>query len=1527
MQEWLNAQVFNTDLLNTFVQAIWWWLLSFPDLTKWVLWPLSPFLLSLSIIFWLFCLWVFIIMKVSPDFWSSLSRFPWMWSISMLKWKTWKAFFLQFWIISAIVFSTLWLLSWEWWWRENSAWWTIQSFFSWKNANIWPDDMVTVTIKPLEWIRITWIWYNWDWSQQNYINNDTSDEVLLKRFDKKWNEIKSKCNYKLQTKNDFKWVWLIWWLKQSWDDCVYPWKRQWMLITKSFSIQWNAEILNPVNIFITNDYDWVELRNSWNAKQWNFNAWNSVQKQNQTHSIVSVLRNKSSLSRSQWSTWEFIKNLNLLITNSNNYFYEEWFNVSWVKKYSWILRNMKNDMKWIYDHLLDLRKEIIDWNSREKIKRMIEDLWNKRISYISYTQWWKFDLATFIISWSIEEWSFNVYWDVIDKVMKSEQTFFGDFVIWWETNSLNSDFWTSFIFEEKIINFKTFSKNFYKFVNNTNNYRNYLIKKNSPLMQDYSYDHLKELFENKQDSELLKLINELLWISDSENFIYRPTWFLDSYYSSTLMSATDLALNRWKWLNEDHMKKLNQQLMSIWYMIRKLSSDDSMNISDLKENKNFWPFHINSELLVSNSINSQRISNWLENSLKNNKYENIQSHFSSKNIDELTNDHFKNIRESFHKTKDSVDVIYLNILEEKKELELSENKFIWDEYSVFFNNEFIEQFKNTWDKNIDNLIKTWDAYEDIVNAFRDDWKHLYYWVWNNDIQFWKNEPKDKLYWIWDNHWRIEKESKSFLWSLIWSLLSWDSDKTYVWVENWAWVEVRKWDIIFASPWTVIFALPYPIELMMSRELANTIEFIDTKWWIIWYYWDRYTTDKQIISYWIWREREVWKLTKWWLYNWIMETIDSSRESINWIFDPTIWFWVIESWFSRTFMILLTWILIAPAFLFFIFKNIALYFLSFSFFVFWIWLFLLDWQAKRVWKKILAWFISLALIPLYWYILMFILWKIFWDDKSFLYALRNFSTLWSIIICIFIAYIPIAIFFWTRKLLFSLIVDWKFDTSTLTVWNFLWAWVIMSEEKWRAIDNSIKRRFNDWKEKAKELWRKWFDKTKWWLWIWTAWNIWDWRNDTSNNEMLAELTDSNREAKEFDITNIDRSNWNFYSKADFASKSWLWFAWWNFDDIFIDDRDQINVWASKEEIQSLMKWSIIQNNTQLNKDKISWVTPDLINATNALREWLKSQWATDSDFARILLQMFDQNKDLLTNLTKAIQEVKNKSSDPVIKKKLNTSKNTLTSRDLEVLKSYKDLNQWSIKEELSVIFDKVRKWWFDSNDLDKIKALSSMSTILDNSDKETQFMNLTRSIQSTLSDLKRPDSEVERKISEFIMKWDMNWLNQYKMQNSHIQWLNEFINRVQMMPNEMMKVLNSHATAAQMRTNSQWINEFIWLMKNHSELEKMKHQDMNKYLSTMMQIQQFRNSSIEEKMNMASIQSVWSIQSIKESQKVTTMLSNEMSKLIQSQWNMSQQSITNIVTNIAWNTDISIRDQRDLANKLKDNLNKIREVNR
>lgn len=571
----------------------------------------------------------------------------------------------------------------------------------------------------------------------------------------------------------------------------------------------------------------------------------------------------------------------------------------------------------------------------------------------------------------------------------------------------------------------------------------------------------------------------------------------------------------------------------------------------------------------------------------------------------------------------------------------------------------------------------------------------------------------------------------------------------------------------------------------------------------------------------------------------------------------------------------------------------------------------------------------------------------------LYEIRNFWDFYALFICLLIAYVPIMIFFWTKRFLFSLIIDWKFDASTLTVWNFLWAWHVFPQRWWDSLDNAIKKKFNQWKElanrtKDKIAEKAWIKKKA--VNVSTTWPLWDWINDVSNNDVINKVA-WKRDANTMDVTAVQEEQVNKFAKWEFESRAskiqkvlpqwwrisasdkalrtwlkakklkWLKWDWWH-----ISEQDLHNRWNV---------W-VMFNNTQDKSQMISWVTPDLINTINSLRNWIKEElnW-TERDFARILMMMFDQNKELLVNLSKVLEEVKNKASDPEIKEKLDDSKNTLTAKDLEIIKAIKqekwikwEFNQENIRKSLSESFKEIQNGKNLEQNLEKIKALNSFNHTLYNQDKEDKFYNITNSINWILSEMKsRPNPTVEKEITKYIMNWDSQWLNNYKQQNAHIEWLDILIDRIQTMPHEMMKVLNSNATAAEMRNNAAWINEFIWLMKNNQKLEELKHQDMNKYLATMLQIQEFRNSSIEDKMQMASMASVGSIQTIKEANKVTTMLSNEISRMIQSQWSVSHQSITNIVKNISWTTEISVRDQRDLTNKLKENLNQIREINK
>lgn len=1550
---WMNAQVINTEILDSFSESIWYWLLSFPDLSTWILWPLNPVMLSISIVVWLFVLWIFILSKASPDLFSQMTKLPWWWWLSHLKWKNWWEFFLQYAVISMIVYIFLWFSQW---WTESRD--NIKNFFTWwnevgqndKNNKLnWSSKnwMVTITIKPLEWIRVTWVRFDSEWNKdKNTINNSTSKSVID-------SENSPKCNYNRIERPD-----TLEWIKNNYQDCVYPQAKQWMLIVDSFSIQWNVEKLNPVNIYVTNDFDWVDLRNSPNWKIWQYDSKRSVTKQNETHSIISILRNNENVFKEAWTDNSFINYLRNSIETISNTSIEA-LRKSDLWNTVWHAESLKSWMIWVYENLFEVRKRIINWENSENIISLLNQIKSTEMTFIWFNRW-NFDQRE------------NNYHTILQMI--SEHDYYSNHikrVVWdiWENSSYSKSWWSFWLWY--------YINDYHNSANSIDNWWHWFQFRLWDMMNNYksamwnwhwivTIDDLIISVTNKESNQkILKDINDLIWIWDNawNQFLTVVDQF---YWALTTSWATNFWIV-WSWETETKMK----EYYDLWSWITSLI----LWMFDYTENKTirrteWYPYR---PILALSIMSNVDLSKWFMESLR--LMSENEKGFLSSNMDMIQNltvdwwwiwkRTFNQIASSNilkvvafssrwisttfspeieHNQKfllESLKRVFLSVLEDKETLKKDKS----NPEVVYFNDWFISQFLYSWYYKATQVLWYGYWFEDIVNSVSSDWKTMKYrWPHN-----WKADDSKK-YWVWNNEKRIEEANKSIfakaLWWVLWWLFWWEQDVTYVWVEWWQWIEVRKWDIIFWSPWTTIYALPYPIELMMSKELAETIEFVDDKWWSLWFYSDRYDNDKKLISKWIWKDKEVWKLTWWWLYWTIMKWLDETWESINWLFNPIIWYWVVESWFWATILLIFTLLLVWFAYAFFIFKNIALYLLTFIFFILFIWLFLLDWQPKRVAKKVLAWFVSLALIPLWWYLVMFVLYKAFWDDQSYLYWLRNFSVLSSILIACIVAYVPIMIFLWTRKFLFSLIVDWKFDKNALSVWQFFWAWtwIWALERLWKWADNLVdkaKEKLNQWKDKLAE--KAWLKKNT--MNVSTTWSLWDWMNDTSNNELINQLAEK-KEANEFNVEKVnDENKWTMFHKSEFTNKKQQQAQQIAWSKIFNNKKDKVTKWAKL--IANWQTWNltnlqnnwvnpnIISNNTQWKDQMISWVTPDLINSISFLRNSLKEEWKTDSDVLRMLIAMFENQKDLLVSLTKSLQEVKEKSTDPNIKWKLYDADHTLTAKDLEIIKAIKEkknirweFSQEEIRKELSSTIDKMKKWKFENDDLDKIKALRTFNNVLYNNDKEEKFFAMTDSIQWILAWMKnRPSHTVEKEITKFIMNWDQNGLNNYKQQNAHIEWLDVLIDRIQTMPHEMMKVLNSNATAAEMRNNAAWINEFIWLMKNSQQLEAMKHQDMNKYLATMLQIQEFKSSSIEEKMNMASMASVQSIASIKEANKVTTMLSNEISRMMQSQWAVSQHSITNIVQNIAWTTEISVRDQRDLANKLKENLNQIRETNR
>lgn len=113
------------------------------------------------------------------------------------------------------------------------------------------------------------------------------------------------------------------------------------------------------------------------------------------------------------------------------------------------------------------------------------------------------------------------------------------------------------------------------------------------------------------------------------------------------------------------------------------------------------------------------------------------------------------------------------------------------------------------------------------------------------------------------------------------------------------------------------------------------------------------------------------------------------------------------------------------------------------------------------------------------------------------------------------------------------------------------------------------------------------------------------------------------------------------------------------------------------------------------------------------------------------------------------------------------------------------------------------------------------------------------------------------------------------------------------------------------------------MKNSQELERMKNEDVMKYLATRKSIDEFRASDLKTKISMATRASMDSLKlQNKNTNDMTRKLTNEITSMLESNGRMSSNSLNSIVAGL----ELSELEKRKITTQVKEKLNTIKEIN-
>lgn len=1629
-----NLNVIVTEMVDTMTTWLWKAVLEFPSLTEWILSWIAPYGIMLSMAFGLFILWYFIMLKTFPDWVWKLWNVPWLDGLNMLKWKDWKTFWIQFLIVSFAVFLFLW--KWIWWYSVDwNMWWTVKNIFVWNPTQWWTSilkeekatqDYVDVIIKPLEWIRFTGYRYDNSWQIIDVATTKTDSSYVING---------AKCLYdkidNLGSKS------LADTVEEKWKPCVYPNQKQAMLIVDSFSTQVNTLKSRPVPLYIVNNYDGVTKTKN-GQKEW-FDFVKSVREQNETHAIVSFLKNQNNQLEWKWTNQQVVDKLLEFLVEANDFFTrmvsedkekEEWWD-TWLLPYKELATSQKSALDQ-YELYKDLLKYTLDKETRKDtsdetktvLRSKLDSYLNSSVIYFAYQS----DTAVDIITAKFKKWwktsELNNWWSQLFSNFRSNHKWkrVSDVIYWTVNSQYTYDLKNHFNFNARLsvreVLDQPFIDSLYQMIDNWEFAKFYSFLEQQKLdtekqpsnivdayqtvfMMNYNkkYENMignwLQLFAQHLDNQQtaaykdfenrnkqctyegslaertktffarMVFLDEQEWIDSSGNkhkcsaYSWAATWINGLMNFAFWNIAEMWFASAWSVLNleafeNENAKFKNEEFKAITKKIAQISNlivqcHTSMSACWDVPSEEFdtlqvlWP----SIKILQDNIDRERfIENfssfvwWDIEQWQNDRINNVLSYFNSFGELILKNTEFlKPYKDTsfIHKVREN------QLLEEAKETlrTFAEKKVMsivaekmknWEDLSWHFKNQsnYYTQFDPSFfklfgEKQFEKFAS--NVYMDATNYFHLDntpskWTRYYNGV--TAIWEWENE----IYWIWNDakrkaeaeKWVTRKTLENILWA-------WE-DISYVWINNNSkhknGVELSIGDIIFASPWTTIYALPYPVKLRMNAEMAQTIEFLDRKGWITWTYWNRFDSDGNLKTK--WTNRIVWEIYSGWVYYTVSSIFGT--KSINWTFNPLYWFGVSEMAGWNMFLIMLTNFVITPWIWIYKIFSFFFYFISFLFPVFGLWLLIVDWKLNKIGKYLLALFLAFASTPLWGYLIMGLYWLSFsWDDAS-QYALRNFAIWSSSLMLIVLAYVPLLLTLFFYKFLIDWLIKGKVNIGTM-----VWSWVIYWQgSAWWALMGKIRWRWSKWKDKDKN-------------------SNWDWTDDNSsssrdkksyNNDYTGRWVGNTVQNSAFEVNNDD-------ILKQFETKWWPWeyvSQDVNWNDIFrrIDFENKYK--ATDEETEALRQSQIQDGKFLAMKD--DWDIDELaemnkiwrVNSRELLTlfEIYKQgmeNWMSKWEFARSMNVIYKDHQEKFRKLLETLEEVeKAKWKNPEFNKKLERAKNTLTERDVKFIKELEKknggiLNRENLKREFSLLTNSLKDWsWLNFETLNKTQAITSYMNLLEKS-KEEQFEMMSKALENTLGNSMKNNSrwaELQRRIASMVANWDFNWLKDLENLNKDVDGLADYIRKVQTVPSEMMKVLHAQLDAKQLSSSADGINKFLWMMKNNAEIEKLKFEDVNRYLAVTKEINEFRQADMQKKISMATKAAIWSsdaqMKAIKNSEQITKKLTEEILFTMENQWVVTNQSLNSMVEAF----DITARDKKIIKDRLKDKLNTIKELN-
>ena len=841
MNYFSKMEVYLTEMVKNANRELAEYMISFPTFTD--LWfDLSTelwYYKLISIIFWVFILITFVLMKSFPKYTDWISDMPWLSKIKSITTLTYWQFAISYTIIMVLLLIFVW--------KYNADF--IKHAFEWKPVESMTQNVVDITIAPYEWIRF-WNWYSekvdWEILHKDSIYNWTTSKKVLEQ--KYWNVI---CNYNWIT--SFKEKILDKDFKDSKDyfECEYPDQWNTMIVAKAYKQAWNSSLFNTVPIYISNDYYWVVNAN-WNVSQKmllrNTNSSRkSALKQNKDHSIISVMTKADvyAVEEKYESYSDFIDiNLNFLEAVNNYVLSKEE-----TSDFAWKVRSSMNDLLIRETKLIKALKEIDSIEITKENKSLVEskiknlETLRKNLMWSDSKYNYYLDKALYfanVVSNDTEqkEIALNKYLDKKELKKKTDISFKEvrevtdkPFIYYSVIYSMKRDSW-SLWFSDIIMNIKNWFKN-----------------------SDWDIDKEKlKLTINSLESDMIKRLswksfteyNKLIAnykVSDKTDWIFTDWWFdeaetrlnksLELIYKETI----DIFYKWWK-SNSELIKEIRENTITRQdkrVLSEAILKDDVFNVLFWKwvfkdyENKIlkdptdlFYPCYTDYWILWN--LKCQLTWELWDKNFMDEIYSKVLNRWQRTDVYRDKRDWFFNFAEDFVKAYSS----YVQSIETAKNWNWTKKDSVYKTRLKVSEYQKLEKFD--WEFS----IFYWQDLIDIYNISHYDWSWL---VPTYNI----SKKWDEQWWVWNWQTILDKDTWWVLWKsydlvswLLW--VEWDLDTRFVssWL-TWKWIEVWVWDIIFANPWTIIYAKPYPITLRMPEELAKTIEVIDLDWNLKWTY--------------------------------------------------------------------------------------------------------------------------------------------------------------------------------------------------------------------------------------------------------------------------------------------------------------------------------------------------------------------------------------------------------------------------------------------------------------------------------------------------------------------------------------------------------------------------------------------------------------------------------------------------------------------------------------------------------------------